>query len=796
MNRYGERQVNELPDNGPQVGDPLSGFRESRPADEVSIQDLYVCAGNRAHIIGAQNGDFPDFGHHQENEMGGLWSHPIKLLDGFWLHLTEEAEEAGGETQEIQLDAADEFCNYPYFNEFHYKLNALGMQVVRHQFCPDDLEGFVVTYRIADRRGEARRLTASFCVRTELSPVWFSEQAGIQDGPDEGFVDRSCGLFRGRDSVNPWFVVCGADRPLIDGVCGHDVFAGRMTAGQGIGAKLTYAVEVPAGGEACLRVFIAGSDRSEERAMRVNDILRREHAALLHAKRSRYEALHGKTRLRIPDERLSYVFDWVKFHTDWLTLETPGLGRGLSAGFPEYPWWFGCDNSYALLGLLPTGRQQLALETSELIRAASERTNGNGKIIHEITTAGAIVNPGNTQETPHYIQCVWELFLWTGDISFLRRAYPTVKKGLAWLLTEMDPDGDLLPEGYGIIEIEGLNVELIDSAVYTWSALQAGSQMAALFCEPELAAHYAQTAAALADKINGELWLEDEGLYGDAMAKVGQVAARMPLYIQRARGAGAEQGAVEMERMLERMKGMDPEAETAWLFKNWVINTPMETGLAPADKALRALERMATAEFTGPWGTYLSGMYQTQMMTISTGVQAVAEARYDRMDEALKLVRLIASTFNVRLPGSISEMSPDYGCFVQAWTNYGIVWPLMRFMFGIRPEAYWRRLHLRPRLPSEWRDAAVERVEIGMHNLENELNFSIALTQEADVYRFSLLQGGWTVTLDLPNAADAVLLVDGKPAQPDAIRPDGSATLTIEGAERHEVRVVRREPNA
>jgi hypothetical protein len=135
----------------------------------------------------------------------------------------------------------------------------------------------------------------------------------------------------------------------------------------------------------------------------------------------------------------------------------------------------------------------------------------------------------------------------------------------------------------------------------------------------------------------------------------------------------ANQG-IELERMKAEMAKLDTNNKQPWLFKNWVINTPMEIGLAPRDKAIQALDRMGTKEFTGPWGTYLSGLYRTAMMTISTSVQAVAEARYDRLNESLRFIRLIASTFNKRLPGSISDMSPDYGCFVQAWTNYGITW--------------------------------------------------------------------------------------------------------------------------
>ena len=43
----------------------------------------YVTAGDRAYLIGTQDGNFPDMGGHVHGEMGGLWVHPIKLIDGF-----------------------------------------------------------------------------------------------------------------------------------------------------------------------------------------------------------------------------------------------------------------------------------------------------------------------------------------------------------------------------------------------------------------------------------------------------------------------------------------------------------------------------------------------------------------------------------------------------------------------------------------------------------------------------------------------------------------------------------------
>jgi len=50
----------------------------------------YVTGGDRAYLIGTQDGNFPDMGHHVPGEMGGLWLHPIKLIDGFGLRWRTE----------------------------------------------------------------------------------------------------------------------------------------------------------------------------------------------------------------------------------------------------------------------------------------------------------------------------------------------------------------------------------------------------------------------------------------------------------------------------------------------------------------------------------------------------------------------------------------------------------------------------------------------------------------------------------------------------------------------------------
>ena len=123
----------------------------------------------------------------------------------------------------------------------------------------------------------------------------------------------------------------------------------------------------------------------------------------------------------------------------------PGIGRGLGGGLMEYPWWFGTDASYSLQALVATGNAELAKQTLRLLRDQSLKANGNGRIVHEVTTNGGVVNPGNTQETAQFIMAVGKVFDWTGDLAFAREMYPSMKLGLRWLLTDMDQNHESVP---------------------------------------------------------------------------------------------------------------------------------------------------------------------------------------------------------------------------------------------------------------------------------------------------------------------------------------------------------------
>ena len=717
----------------------------------------YVTAGDRAYLVGTQDGNFPDMGGHVPGEMGGLWLHPIKLIDGFWAQVSDSATH-----QQVALSESTDFVTYPYGTRFTYAPVLDSLDIDRFQFSPDGQPGVIVQYEFKNAAARTRHLTFQFSVKTELTPVWFSDHLGISDARDTVAWQPANRRFIARDTQNTWFAVWGATasadaQPVATPQAIH-------TRGMGVTAASRYTLSVPRHGSSTLTFVIAGSATDSAAAVKSYEYLSQHQASLLARKKAHYAALIERARITIPDRRLQEVYDWVRINAEWLVRDVPGIGRGLGAGLMEYPWWFGTE-TYSLQALMAAGDFDLARQTLRLLKAQSMKANGNGRIVHEVTTNGAISNPGNTQETAQFILTAGKLFEWTGDLDFAREMYPAMTMGLHWLLTDMDQNKDLFPEGYGIMEVSGLNAELIDVAVYTQQALGVTAHIAGVLSEPEAAARYRQLASQLAMRINERFWVEEEGSYAD-------------FYGTRAQAMSAAEGAIRQiglkganeltqrdrelmghyEQLKRRFSAM-PDSTRGWLTnKNWVIATPMETGIAPRARALRLLDKIRR-ENVGEYGPYLSAVDRQAMMTISTGVQAVSEGNYGRTDEAMWYVDKIVRTFNRVSPGSISEMMPDYGCFTIAWTSYGIVVPLIQHVFGIQPDASHKTVVLEPHLPTGWEDIRIDDLPVGT----NLVSFSRARTARGIEYGVEATQSGWSFVLRVKDVPGASYYLNGRP---------------------------------
>jgi hypothetical protein len=49
----------------------------------------YVTIGTRAYSVGTEDGRFPAARWHTRGEMRGIWTPPIKLLDGLWFAIDD-----------------------------------------------------------------------------------------------------------------------------------------------------------------------------------------------------------------------------------------------------------------------------------------------------------------------------------------------------------------------------------------------------------------------------------------------------------------------------------------------------------------------------------------------------------------------------------------------------------------------------------------------------------------------------------------------------------------------------------
>jgi glycogen debranching enzyme len=102
----------------------------------------------------------------------------------------------------------------------------------------------------------------------------------------------------------------------------------------------------------------------------------------------------------------------------------------------------------------------------------------------------------------------------------------------------MDPNRNHFPEGYGIMEVLGLNAELIDVSVYTQQALAATARVAALLGHAAAAERYRNQAADLEARINQRFWSAEDTSYTD-------------FYGTRAQALSAADGAIKQIRLKE-----------------------------------------------------------------------------------------------------------------------------------------------------------------------------------------------------------------------------------------------------
>jgi hypothetical protein len=154
---------------------------------------------------------------------------------------------------------------------------------------------------------------------------------------------------------------------------------------------------------------------------------------------------------------------------------------------------------------------------------------------------------------------------------------------------------------------------------------------------------------------------------------------------------------------------------------------------------------------------------------------AVAEANYGRMGQSLRYVQFVADELDVEQPGALPELfdSPDYkyfgggnpfgGAMVnQAWSSYGIHFPLVELYLGVKPDAPAKTISVIPDLPSSWKRLSIDNLHVG----SSQIAVSV---KRAGVNYFTTVTApaGWKLTIgySLPaNSQVKSVTLNGSPA--------------------------------
>jgi glycogen debranching enzyme len=747
----------------------------------------YVAAGDRAYVIGSEDGRFPPMGWHIRGEMGGVWAHPIKLLDGYWFSVDN-----------TWLPAASKFTTGAGYVQMNFP-NTNGLDVTRTEFSPDGSPVTLTGLTLRNPGSTSRSFRLTMDARSEVMSSypwgWTTPNAKEFNGKDQGSYDPSTGTLTFQESGKPWYAAVRASVTPNQGVVNsaswgpvtEEERAGYLENGNGTGGSLRWNLTVGGGQETTLWVAVAGSQTSKSAATGALTTALKNPANLLTQKVAARQALLARTDVSLPDSTLEQAFDWGKLNMADLTrtvtdakIRDVDEGRaypapvatipkltGIGAGYPDYPWYFGTDGAYTAYPLVASGQWDTAMNHLRSIRDVSRVVNGStGKVVHEVVTDGSVYwgtndDPGNTNETAQFASAVDLLWRWSGDNGFRDEMYGFVRDGMRYITSPSgcptsnpaaegtcDDDGDGWPEGYGMVERTGMGEEKLDNTAYTWQALRALQHMAESKGDTATASWADQKADAMEARFDAAWWMTSQNLYADSLDDPGDVQLQQ---------------------------------------KHWINATPMETLLAPQNRATAALDTLESPTFTGSCGLFHTGAGggptgagELKCWTLPTSVMAVAEANYGRLaeDQAPFYMDSIAEQLDLEMPGALPEISPspeydpfvdfrERAMFMQAWSSYGVQWPVIHNFLGISPDAPARNLSVVPDIPDSWPGLSVQNLKVGGGTM------TASASRSGKQYTTEVsAPPGWKLTIGhtLPAGATVkTVTLDGKPAKYDTV---------------------------
>jgi len=703
---------------------PGAGASPTISATTQLSERRYVAAGTQAYVVGVEDGTFPPIGWHITGQMGGVYTPPVKLLDGVWFGLSGN-----------WLDSATSYTTGPGFVRMTFPATA-GVQPTLTEFAPDGVSAALFGLTLVPVNGSATTVPVTADAHSQVSSTypWTGTTPTWDQFNNQNTVSAANGVITfNQEKTSQYAEVGSATAPATtttgSGDWGPTSATDQATFGtKGEGGQLTWNLAVPAAGRT-LWLGVSGSQTSSADAGQTLQQALANPAGLLQSKIAERDGVAAQTSLQVPDASVQQALLWSKLNLADMgrtianaqirdvkagtvypaPLATVPQLSALDAAYPDYAEFFGTDGAYSTYGLVTSGQWQTSVNWLNAMRTVSQIENGStGKVVHEVTATGAVYfgdnsDPGDINETAQFAIAAELAWQWSGDNSVLADNYKFINEGEHYLASLATGPDHLWPVGDGIVEDTHLGGEAVDVASETINALGALHDMAVAMHDSATASWAAQRENAM-QKAFGQWWIKSQNLYADSLCT--------------AAGVGAD------------CTSAGQQLQQRW----WTSVAPMEQSVAPVPNATAALTQLETPTFTGSCGLYVDGVGgpagtggQTCYL-VNTGALAVGEANYGRTSQAITDMDKVASQLTVEMPGSLPELaaSAQYNPFealtsranvMQAWSGYGLLWTVVNDLLGVTPNAPAHSVAVIPEVPASWPTMSVANLHVGTSTL-------------------------------------------------------------------------------
>ena len=342
-------------------------------------------------------------------------------------------------------------------------------------------------------------------------------------------------------------------------------------------------------------------------------------------------------------------------------------------------------------------------------------------------------------------------FNYTGDIEYVKKMWPLLKRHLAWEKKNFDTDGDGLYDAYAAIwasdAMQYSGGGVTHSSAYNYRAFKEAAQLAKLIGEDGTA--YEKEANKILSAINKQLWMPDKGWYAEYKDLLGNKLLHP---------------AAGLWTIYHAIDSKVPDAFKAYQSLRYIDqNIPHIPVVAKGweEKDLYLLSETNWQPYTWSLNNVVFGE------NLHT---ALAYWQGNRSEEAFKLWRssILETMYLSSGPGNFQQLSFYDAIRGELYRDFAdglgmTARTLVEGLFGIQPDALNKRLLIQPGFPAAWSNAAIQTPDI---------DFDFVRTGDKEVY--TIRQNTYkhlNLQLILPALKDniAEVMVNGKPAKWKAV---------------------------